>query len=211
MKLTKIRINCYNCMNSTGCEIKKKFRDLVKTISPKKADWDNTIEMETEFELICPFYDNKYNHIDTLDIRFGIGRYLEDYTFPCPLSGDGYNGDECDGNCKFEGRCDGYNVSATRMRVTEYIETKARVLGGRKNKIYVAITLDSEMLNDFDIKHLSKFSEKIFDGDADRLNISYTPYYGIVRIGDKVTFKTVIRGSQILKKGEIKWKRQKNC
>ena len=197
MKLTKIRINCYNCMNSTGCEIKKKFRDLAKTISPKKADWDNTIEMETEFELTCPFYDNKYNHIDTLYVKFGIGRYLEDYTFPCPL----YDND-CD-NCKFSERCDGYNVSATRMRVSKHIETKARVLGGRGNKIYVAITLDSEMLNDFDIKHLSKFSEKIFDGDADRLNISYTPYYGIVRIGDKVTFKTVIRGSQIIKKGEM--------
>ena len=154
--------------------------------------------METEFKLTCPFYDNKYNHIDTLDIRFGIGRYLEDYTFPCPVFDNGYQFGYCNNYCKFSERCDGENVSVTRMRVTEYIETKARVLGGWKSKIYVAITLDSEMLNDFDIKYLSKFSEKIFD--ADYRDVSDTPYYGIVRIGNKVTFKTVIRGSQIIKK-----------
>ena len=198
---TKIKINCCNCVKSTGCEIKKKYRELTKTIEPMKSDYRDQY-IDTIFKLTCPFYDNKYNHINELNIKFGVGRYEEDYIWEsdcCPsdgsCSGCQYYCDEND----FSPWCEGNGiVHDKRVRVSEYIETAVRVLGGNKSKIYVAITLDANLLNDFDKQHLSVFSKKIYD--CNYANSGYYPYYEFIEAEGKITFKTVIRRSQIIKK-----------
>lgn len=147
--MTKIRINCGGCAKAKGCEAKKKFRDLARTIN---------VKYDIPFSLKCPLKEHKYKEGQGLKVTVGVGQYYKKVLWDCDWEVN------CNG-CKNEEICDDGTVTFNNLMYREYIELSGTLENNYgTNKCVIRIEknqIKNKGLTTEDMRRLEMFSRII--------------------------------------------------
>ncbi len=148
-----ITINCRNCGNSKGCEIKKDFRNFVK-------DKSYAHYWETKFELRCPLKTRVFDTGDKVVFTVGAGTYFKKHLWQC-----NFDYTDCD-ICKHNYNCDNGTVEFMNKRYAKYVQLEGEISSFYWNELwFVRVkTEDFEKIksdfNDIDLKRIKEINEK---------------------------------------------------
>jgi len=157
--MAKISINCGNCGNRKGCQIRKTFINFVKE-NHKGISYTDDLK---QFSLKCPFKTSKFKEFDNVKVTIGVGRYSQEYKHEC-LMNEYHEEAPCD-SCKFRNKCNDGEVTHVNTRYTEFIKIDAEIVSSYNNDKFQVLRINYNLienqLNGRDKVFLRKINEAL--------------------------------------------------